>query len=253
MYHRLGPARLPEEGDYALPIDLFSAHLAVLARSARPVVSLDRLRDRDFPEGALWITFDDGRESDAAEAGPRLKERGFVAAFFVNPALVGQAGNATWTQLRTLAGEGHAVGSHGLDHTLLDGLTDAEAHRQVFEAKRLLEDGLGRPVYAMSLPGGSGGDRVRGLAEEAGFSVVLGSRPGRVEGVARGRVVPRFALRSHHSAEHLASLLKAGGFRWLGYAARFGAAQQGRRLLGETAYGRLRLRWLAWRERGGRG
>ncbi len=253
MYHRLGPALLPDEGDYAIPVGLFTAQMDAIARSGRPVLALERLLDDVYPDRALWLTFDDGRESDVVVAAPQLAERGFPAAFFANPTLCGQAGNASWSQLRELARAGFTVGSHGLDHTLLDGLSDGEAHRQVFDSKRLLEDGLGRAVTALSLPGGSGGERARRLAEAAGYEVVLGSRPDRVTSSTRGRIVPRFAVRQRHSAERFRSLLAAGSLSWLAHSARFELTQRGRRLLGAGAYGRLRLFWLDWRERGGRG
>jgi peptidoglycan/xylan/chitin deacetylase (PgdA/CDA1 family) len=252
MYHRLGPGLLADEGDYAVPPALFEAHLQVLARSGRPVLALERLLAADFPEGAVWLTFDDGRESDATEAAPRLLRQGFSAAFFVNPALCGRPGNASFSQLREMVRAGFTVGSHGLDHTLLDGIPEAEARRQIFDSKRLLEDGLGHPVRALSLPGGTGGERARRLADEAGYDLVLGSRPAPVRGAARGRIAPRFAVRLRHSPERFKALLEAGELTWLAHAARFEAAQGVRHLLGEGAYGRLRLLWLGTRAGGGR-
>jgi len=252
MYHRIGPALLADEGDYALSLELFAAQVRVLAQSGRPLVSLGRLRQRAYPDGALWLTFDDGCESDAELVAPLLREAGFPAAFFVNPALAGDRGrgNASWAQLRALADGGFEVGSHGLDHTLFYGLDDVELQRQIVDSKSRIEDGLGRAVLALSLPGGSGGERARRMAEAAGYEIVLGSRPGRVGAAGRGGVVPRFAVRQRHSPARLRAVLDAGPLTWFGHSLRFELAHRTRHLLGERAYGRLRLLWVAWRERG---
>jgi peptidoglycan/xylan/chitin deacetylase (PgdA/CDA1 family) len=250
MYHRIGPALLAEEGDYVTEIEHFGAQIQVLAKSGRPVLPLARLLDPGFPDGALWLSFDDGRESDAVLATPLLREAGFPAAFFVNPGLVGDRsrGNMGWAQLRALADAGFEVGSHGLDHTLFGDLPSAELEQQIVDSKRRLEDELGRAVRALALPGGSGGERARRLAEAAGYEIVLGSQPGRVQAKDRGGIVPRFAMREWHSPGRLRALLQAGPLIWLSYSLRYQATHRGRHLLGERAYGRLRLLFLALRE-----
>jgi peptidoglycan/xylan/chitin deacetylase (PgdA/CDA1 family) len=245
MYHRVAEAGAAAvEGDYALPRPLFEAQVRWLAASGRPVLALHALLERERPDGGVCLTFDDGCETDATVAGPLLRALRLPAAFFVNPALVGSPGRASWDELRALAEAGFAIGSHGLDHTLLGPLAAGGLTHQLVESRRLIESGLGRPVAALSLPGGSGGARVLRAAREAGYRLVLGSRPGVVRGPAGYAVVPRVALRRGHGLDGFRAAAEQRGGFLLRQQLRFGAAHAGRALVGVRAYGRLRALWL---------
>jgi peptidoglycan/xylan/chitin deacetylase (PgdA/CDA1 family) len=252
MYHRLAEAPAdPEEGDYVLPPDAFEAHLRLLAAERRAVVPLSALADGTYPDRAVALTFDDGCESDVTVAGPRLRAFDFPAAFFVNPARVGQPGRASWVQLRRLAAEGFLVGSHGLDHTLFDGLPAAELHRQIAGSREWLERELAIPVWALSLPGGSGDSRTLGVAREAGYRLVLGSRPGPLRGPATtAGVLPRMAMRRGRGLDRFRSAVdQQPAYLWR-QALRYQVVHAARRLVGAQAYGRLRLRWQGGKGRG---
>jgi hypothetical protein len=110
-------------------------------------------------------------------------------------------------------------------------------------SKREIEERLGRPVDALSLPGGTGGDRARQVARAAGYRFVLGSRPGAFRGKA-GEVVPRFALRRAHGVEGFRSALQLRPSFVLRQRARYALTLAGRRLLGTRGYARLRARRL---------
>lgn len=250
MYHRLSdPPFDREEGDYVLPPALFEAQMRRLARDARAVVGLEALRRGAFPERAVALSFDDGCESDVTLAAPLLRALGFTAAFFVNPARVGQPGRASWDALRALARDGFVVGSHGLDHTLFDALSDDALRHQLVESRRWLEAELGGVVDALSLPGGSGGARAGRLAREAGYRTVLGSRPGVVAGTATDAILPRLAMRSGHGLPgFLAAVDQRPGFL-LPLALRYRVAHGLRGLIGAPAYARLRSLGLARRRR----
>ena len=217
MYHRLDPqAARPEEGDYVLPRPLFERQIAWLVASARPVVPLARLVAGEFEDGAVVLTFDDGCDTDASVALPRLLETGFPATFFVNPATLGQRGRLGWPEVDRLATAGMRIGSHGLDHTLLDGLAPGEIERQLEVSRRLLEQRLQMEVDALSLPGGSGGRAAVEIARQLGYRIVLGSRPGRVR---RGRIhlpLPRYAVRRGHGFHGFRAIVQQRlGFRIL--------------------------------------
>ncbi len=251
LYHRLGDRPLePGEGDYVLPPSLFEAQVHELAASRRLVVSLASLADGRYGNGAVALTFDDGCDSDARVAGPLLRALGLPAAFFVNPALVGKEGRATWDQLRSLAAQGFAIGSHGFDHTLLDGLAPSELERQLAGSKREIEERLGRPVDALSLPGGTGGERARRLARAVGYRLVLGSRPGALRGRGDDSVLPRFALRRGQGLAGFRATVDRKRLFVLRQQARYVMTLAGRRLLGTTGYARLRAHRLARDARG---
>lgn len=245
MYHRLsdGPFAA-EEGDYVLPPSLFEAQVRGLVAARLPVVALGALAAGDFADGAVVLTFDDGCDSDATVAGPLLLSLGLPAAFFVNPLRVGGGGRVSWDALRTLAGQGFAIGSHGLDHTLLDGLGPAELERQVAGSKREIEERIGRPVDHLSLPGGIGGATAFRAARAAGYRLVLGSRPGAVRGAAGHGPLPRFAMRRTHGLESFWSAVERRPLFVLRQRARHALTLAGRRLLGTRGYARLRERRL---------
>lgn len=246
MYHRLhraGARWESAEGDYTLPAELFEDQVRGLAERGRPVVALEAL-PWALDRGAVLLTFDDGCESDVTVAAPLLRELGLPAAFFVNPGLVGTAGRASWSELRGLADEGFTVGSHGLDHMLLDGLGAAELHRQVVESKRRLEDGLGRSIDALSLPGGTGGERARRLALDAGYRYVLGSQPTPVS--ALGGILPRFAIRGRFGLPGFWDIVDRRPAALFRHALRYRLAHAARRFVGVGAYAGARRLWLAW-------
>jgi len=244
-YHRLRDRPLePDEGDYVLPPSLFEAQMRALAGGRRAVASLADLAAGRYEDGAVALTFDDGCDSDARVAAPLLVALGLPAAFFVNPARAGGEGRASWDELRRLAAQGFTIGSHGLDHTLLDALPPGELERQVAGSKRELEERLGRPVDAFALPGGTGGERARAVARTAGYRLVLGSRPGTFRGDADA-VVPRIALRVGHGLAGFRSAVERRPLFVLRQQAHYAATLAGRRLLGTPGYARLRARRLA--------
>jgi len=245
MYHRLsdGPSD-PEEGDYVLSPSLFEAHMRWLAVQGRQVVSLAALSDGRYEERAVALTFDDGCDSDATVAGPLLRSLGFPAAFFVNPARVGVEGCASWDQLRELAEGAFTVGSHGLDHALFDDLAPSELERQLAESRREIEDRLERKVDALSLPGGSGGERARRTARAAGYTLVFGSRPGPVRGPAGTGILPRFAQRRGQGFPGFQATVDLRPLFVLHQQLRYQVTRAGRRLLGTRAYAGLRRRRL---------
>jgi peptidoglycan/xylan/chitin deacetylase (PgdA/CDA1 family) len=195
-------------------------------------------------DGAVALTFDDGCDTDALIAAPLLRGLGFPAAFFVNPARVGQAGRASWDQLRALAAEGFLIGSHGLDHTLLDDLADPELRRQLVESKRRLEDGLQRPVEALALPGGSGGPRAHRVAQAAGYRIVLGSRPGLVRGAPGAGILPRLPVRRTHGLDGFSAAVSQQPLFLLQLQWRYRLARATQAVLSARAYASLRRLWV---------
>lgn len=240
-YHRVSLEGVePDEGDYALPSPLFEEQMRLLVREAWPVVPLGRLVEGGFADGAVVLTFDDGCETDATVALPLLRELGLEAAFFVNPAHIGAPGRLRWDQLEELAAAGMRIGSHGLDHTLLDGLAPAELERQLALSKRLLEERLPIEIDTLSLPGGTGGRRAGEVARQVGYRLVLGSAPGRVREGRLPSLLPRHAVRSGPGlAGFRAALEQRAGFRLAQRSAHL-AKRAVRAALGQDRYVRLR-------------
>ena len=200
MYHRIGVGPLAgrEVGEdaYAVAPEVFREQLELLASRGCSVVMTAELaaRSRVPAERGVVLTFDDGNRSDWSVALPALRQRGWTATSFVTPAFIGRPGYMTWPEVRELHQAGWCVGAHGLDHTPLATLPEAELRRHLREARRLLEAELAAPVETLSLPNGSGGRRVLAAAADAGYRIVFGSVPKLHRPGAPGPV-PRLAVR----------------------------------------------------------
>lgn len=251
MYHRLSDELPPdrEQWIYTVEPGRFVEQMWILLQTETPVVALRALGETGCPPRPVVITFDDGWDTDATVALPQLKAAGFPATFFLNPALLGRAGWMSWEQVEALLEAGMEIGSHGLDHTLLDDLSDAELERQIKGSKDMLEARLGRPVETLSLPGGTGGPRAVRTALAAGYRRVLGSHPGLVLGNPGARALPRFALRRGNGLARAGRLFAQRPSAVLRETARYHAVHIARGALGQGRYERAKGwvfgRWFA--------
>jgi peptidoglycan/xylan/chitin deacetylase (PgdA/CDA1 family) len=83
-----------------------------------------------------------------------------------------------WGEIRQAAAEGLvSIGSHGWRHISLTGLPPEEARIEIGEAKRRLEEGLGREVGLFSYPAGGFDQGAKELVREAGFRAAFTSLP----------------------------------------------------------------------------
>jgi peptidoglycan/xylan/chitin deacetylase (PgdA/CDA1 family) len=248
MYHRLSHTPLdPSEGDYVVPPETFEAQMRMLRKQRVPVVSIDDLLAGRLTEHSVALTFDDGCDTDRTVALPILTALDMPAGFFVNPGRIGQKGYLTWEGLREIKGAGMHVGSHGLDHTLLDDLPPRDLENQLSASKRLLEAELGGEVLTLALPGGSGGERACRLARELGYRTVFGSKPGMVRPGPLPLALPRYPVREG-SLEQFRTIVAQGLGLRLRFALRHEVLRLARASMGDKAYVRLRERWLLRRQ-----
>jgi peptidoglycan/xylan/chitin deacetylase (PgdA/CDA1 family) len=80
----------------------------------------------------------------------------------------------TWDDLRVLADNGVAVGSHAVSHPHLPRLSDGEIRRELSEAKAEIESELGRLCADLAYPYGEHDERVRAMARAAGYEKAYG-------------------------------------------------------------------------------
>ena len=185
LYHELSDA--PQAYSYTMPCERFEAHCRLV--QAREVV-------RDAFLLQARFTFDDGHRSDYEKAWPLLEKYGHRAHFFITAGWTGQrAGYMNWPELRALAEGGNIVGAHGWSHALLTHCSKKKLDRELRGARARLEDGLGRRVTAMSLPGGRVNARVLAACYAAGYAQVYTSAPKAVADVSAS-VVGRLNLQS---------------------------------------------------------
>jgi len=158
------------------------------------------------PGGAL-LTVDDGYASTIDVVAPLTRELGIPWSVFV---LVGAVGgwndwdlrgvarrerHLTERGIRALADEGVTVGSHGMTHRDMRGLTDAALAEEMASSRRWLERAAGRRVDAISYPWGCVDVRVEAAARRAGFRLGFGLRAARATTPSPWRL-PRVAIYS---------------------------------------------------------
>ena len=166
--------------------DLFRRHVEAIVIAPAVVVTLDDVLAGDLPERWVALTFDDAYASVARDAAPVLADAGFAATVFCVASRIGadnrwpgQPGSvpsrplASTDDLAALAGQGWAIGSHGMDHARLAGTAAPE--REIVESRDLIADVTGTPVDWFAYPYGtvSGRDLVASTYRGA---VAMGNR-----------------------------------------------------------------------------
>jgi peptidoglycan/xylan/chitin deacetylase (PgdA/CDA1 family) len=103
-------------------------------------------------------------------------------------------------ELRQLVDQGMSIGSHTLNHPMLSQQTSELAWREISESRSLLENAIGRRVWALAYPFGDPASvttREMQMAEQAGFECAFMNVGG-----GFGASLPRFALpRVHVTAD----------------------------------------------------
>jgi peptidoglycan/xylan/chitin deacetylase (PgdA/CDA1 family) len=161
-YHEFAPAG--SRDIYCMTPEMFRAHLELI--QTEDGVAKGR------------ITFDDAHVSQIRYALPILEETATTAIFFAPTAWVGTCSRtASWTDLRELLRLGHEVGSHSHSHALLTRCSSAALNRELTTSKAMLEDGLGRVIDSISMPGGRYNERVLRACADAGYRRIYTSRP----------------------------------------------------------------------------
>jgi len=136
------------------------------------------------------LTFDDGLANLYEQALPILRAEQVPALVFVVAGQVGgtsawephpahrQLPALTWERMREMQEEGIAFGSHTMTHPRLSGLPEERCRWELAESKRILEEGLGRPVETLAYPYGDCNERIERAAQELGYRAAFTTVPG---------------------------------------------------------------------------
>lgn len=87
----------------------------------------------------------------------------------------------TWDQVRRLAANGVAVGSHTMSHPILTRVPLDRARNEIIGSKRRIEEEIGRSIEGLAYPNGSAADfnpAIVNLAREAGYAAAFTLMPG---------------------------------------------------------------------------
>ena len=166
----------PSARQYAHSRSAFRDHLErIAARSLTPRLVYEL--DFDRLGRHLLLTFDDGGKS-ALDVAEQLSRRGWLGHFFVVTSRIGERTFLDAYEIRWLRSCGHIIGSHS--HTHPDIFRDQPRTRMLAEwrdSSAILEDILGEPCLAASVPGGDLSPYVLDTAREAGFRYLFTSEP----------------------------------------------------------------------------
>ena len=180
MYHGIGQ-RTASADPYNLfvpAVDLVAQLTCLLERGWRPLRLAEYLAGGLGPRRFL-VTFDDGYRSVHDVALPLLTELAVPATVFVCAGLLGDTSRwmpemlteplVSAEHVAALHAGGFDVGLHGLDHTLLPGLSLEQLRRQTCFAAELLAQVTGEWPRAFAYPGGVHDAPARAAVAKAGM------------------------------------------------------------------------------------
>lgn len=197
MYHRVGRTENAWEARYGIHPDVFSAHMAALARKRYRAIPVDALVDwleggSSLPNGSFVLTFDDGFRGVREHAVPVLERLGWPCTVFLVSDLIG--GDDEWTreenpsgtayplldeeEIREMQGRNVSFHSHTRSHADLPTLNDDGLADQLVGSRRALSRLLGQDVAYIAYPFGRLDDRVEAAARAAGYRAAFSTQPG---------------------------------------------------------------------------
>lgn len=138
---------------------------------------------------SFCISFDDGDISNYKLAYPILKKLGLKAYFFIIGNRVGRDGYMNWSEIKELSGKGMIIGSHGMTHRILAGLSNDELDYEIKDSKKILEENLDQKIEYISIPRGFYTEKIIDKIKEAGYAKVFTSNIKDNDGFKMGRIV----------------------------------------------------------------
>lgn len=166
MYHSVDSY---QDDPYQVTVspERFARQMAWLERNGMRGVSVGELLAAHAARrstGLVGLTFDDGYADLPRQALPVLQRHGFTATAFVVAGRLG--GHNIWDegprkrllsedQVRTLSDAGIEIGSHGMYHRPLSGLSAEALLQETRTSRRCLEEVVERPVNGFCYPYGA--------------------------------------------------------------------------------------------------
>lgn len=163
---------------YTFGREAFARHLdAVAAGPCAPELVTGLALGRGDAGRHVLLTFDDGGAS-ALYAAEQLAARGWRGHFFVITSRIGERTFLKPADIRTLRQGGHLVGTHSHTHPdIFRGLTPERMAEEWCVSREILQDLLGEPCEAGSVPGGDISPQVLESAAGCGLRWLFTSEP----------------------------------------------------------------------------
>lgn len=199
MYHSIGVDGSNEVGSklYSVSVENFKQQMTYISK---------RNNDKEGPWLPLTVTFDDGNITNFINAYPILNKFNIKAYFFIIISKVGVLGYMDWQQIRQLKDSGMIIGSHGISHRNMAGLSDSEIDCELSESKRTLEENLEQKVDYFSVPFGFYNKKILEKVRKAGYKGMFTSKFTDNDGFKFGRI----AVRRNWDLNYFAKVINSG-------------------------------------------
>jgi peptidoglycan/xylan/chitin deacetylase (PgdA/CDA1 family) len=181
MYHSVASDPL-DRSPWVVHVDRFEQQMRWLRQQGLKGVSMREALDaRSDSSGKrlIGLTFDDGYRDFLECALPVLEKFDFTATAYVVAGCLGDT--SVWSEtdpwkavltadeVRSAAGAGVEIGSHGLRHRSLPSVPDGDLVGEVVESRRILQEVSGQDVRGFCYPFGEHDARVVEHAQAAGY------------------------------------------------------------------------------------
>ena len=192
--HNVVPLAPGAEERGTVDLNAFKYQIGWLRRLGVRFISMNDLSgwlagSRQIPKRSAVLTFDDALVSVAEHAFPYLKQQSIPITIFVIASLIGRESHFSThastprrrhldlAQLRLLISTGLVeIGAHGYRHLNLIRIDPSELRREIFDAKKFLEDALAVNIPYFAYPWGSTSAVVTETVKAAGYRLAFCTR-----------------------------------------------------------------------------
>ncbi len=171
--------------------DLFEKHLNLLLKSGLQFFYESEVYKGEFlyNHNKVLVTFDDGYEGLFYHVLPLIGKFRFSPLVFVPAGFIGKKNywdfspfghlkHLTRDMLIDMAKNGFVIGAHSISHTDLRRCEKKVLHAEICDSKKLLEDIIGKEVYAFAYPFGLYDRRVMEVVKSCGYKYAFATSNG---------------------------------------------------------------------------
>jgi peptidoglycan/xylan/chitin deacetylase (PgdA/CDA1 family) len=188
----------------------FRKQMETIRQLGITVISMDdfiawKKGDKEIPEKAAILTFDDGWKSVYTDAYPILKEFGYPYTLYLYKNYVDGGGKALTTpMIQEMVKNGATLGSHSVSHPYPITVKsyrkkganafDAYLRKEMGTSKIFLESKFAAKITTYSYPGGFHTEEMHPLGEEFGYTHMFTVLPGKVKRSLPDAILPRYMI-----------------------------------------------------------
>jgi peptidoglycan/xylan/chitin deacetylase (PgdA/CDA1 family) len=227
MYHRVADVGPPALARYRVTSEAFRAQMSWLHQQGYHALGAAELAAHleqrvPFRGRPVLITFDDGYLDFAENAWPILREHALTAEVFIVTGKVGRTADWDATTepaaplmdagtIARLHAEGVRFGSHLATHRVASGLGTRALTHELLESRAVLGGWLGSDIRSLAAPYGVSDERLRQLAGECGYSILLTTEDGIANFASNPFHLPRIEVRGDMLLDEFVGRICASG------------------------------------------